>query len=141
MQNQCRTVPPPAHDGSISLPITLLICHFNGCSHCSHHVPCLCARGERVYGFVIICVRLIVGLLIQVSSAYVDCCVWLRTVPLVMKCQFIRRSPRRHELALARRYVRMCSAQLFPSVSNRHILLIVSLIISASSRCDGIAAN
>lgn len=50
MQNKGLIVPPPGHDGNISLHITLLICHFNGCPHCSPCVPCSRARDESVYG-------------------------------------------------------------------------------------------
>lgn len=68
MQNKGLIVPPPGHVGNISLHITLLICHFNGCSYCSHCVLSLCAWDESVYGFVIVCIWLRVWVLIQVCS-------------------------------------------------------------------------
>lgn len=54
MQNKGLIVPPPGHDGNSSLRITLLVCHFNSRSHCSHCVLRVCARDELVYGPAIV---------------------------------------------------------------------------------------
>lgn len=147
MQNKGMIVPPPGHDGNISLHITLLICHYNGCSHCSHCVLFVCMRWKCVCVcdnvYMVESVGVDSSVLIH-SLGYtediVDYWVWHCTTSL-LSISSSGGTPQAWAWPQKALCKTECGIAIPFSIANHPIFLRVSLVIRASSRCEGNAAN
>lgn len=118
MQNKGQIVPPPGHVGNISLRITLLICHFNGCSYCSRCVPSLSAGEESVCVCTAECVGVDSSVLAG-ALGYAEDIVshWLWHCTTCYYLSVHQAEPRCSERGQRGRYVRPSVASLVPSLN------------------------